>query len=109
MNQRKALIAANWKMYKTLAEAASFTESLQGEVAPLRIGEVSLLLLYRPCRSFGNDNGAQTFKLASQNCHMGRPKEPSRRSFRRYVERNVGCDYVIFGALREETAVRRNK
>ena len=40
MESRKPLIAANWKMYKTMAEAISFVEEFQGLIGPLTDREV---------------------------------------------------------------------
>ena len=37
---RKPLIAANWKMHKTIAEAVSFVESIQEETGPCNDREV---------------------------------------------------------------------
>jgi len=97
MNEKKSLIAANWKMFKTLTEAVSFTESLQREVGPLdEDREVVIAPPYTALAAVRNAIWRADFKLAAQNCHW-----EENGAFTGEVSctmlRDVGCDYVILG------------
>jgi triosephosphate isomerase (TIM) len=96
MNQKKSLIAANWKMHKTLAEAVAFTESLQREVGDIADREVVLAPPYTALAAVRHALWRTDFKLAAQNCHW-----EDRGAFTGEVSgamlRDVGCDYVILG------------
>jgi len=96
MNRRKALIAANWKMYKTLAEAASFTESLQREVGTFEDREVVIAPPYTALGAVRNAIWRADFKLASQNCHW-EDKGAFTGEVSGAMLKDVGCDYVILG------------
>jgi triosephosphate isomerase (TIM) len=96
MNQRKALIAANWKMYKTLAEAASFTESLQRDVGTFEDREVVIAAPYTALAAVQNAIWRADFKLASQNCHW-EDKGAFTGEVSGVMLKDVGCEYVILG------------
>jgi triosephosphate isomerase len=96
MNQKKSLIAANWKMYKTLAEAVAFTESLQREVGALEDREVVIAPPYTALGAVRNALWRQEFKLAAQNCH-GEEKGAFTGEVSGIMLKDVGCDWVILG------------
>jgi triosephosphate isomerase (TIM) len=96
MNQKKSLIAANWKMHKTIAEAVSFTESLQKEVGAFDDREVVIAPPFTALSAVRHALWRTDFKLAAQNCH-----EQERGAFTGEVSgpmlRDAGCDCVILG------------
>ncbi len=96
MNRKKSLIAANWKMFKTLAEAVSFTEALQREVDTLEDREVVIAPPFTALAAVRNALWRTDFNLASQNCHWA-----DKGAFTGEVScamlKDVGCDYVILG------------
>jgi triosephosphate isomerase len=96
MKQRKALIAANWKMFKTIAEAASFTQSLQQEVSPLADREVVIAPPYTALAAVRNAIWRSDFRLASQNCHW-EDKGAFTGEVSGIMLKDVGCDYAILG------------
>ena len=48
MDQRKTLIAANWKMHKTMPRRLLLSNPCNGKLVPLKIVRWSLHLLTRP-------------------------------------------------------------
>ena len=96
MVQKQSLIAANWKMHKTLAEAVSFTESLQREVGHFEDREVVIAPPYTALAAVRNAIWRPEFKLAAQNCH-----EEEKGAFTGEISvamlQDAGCDYVILG------------
>jgi triosephosphate isomerase (TIM) len=96
MNRKKSLIAANWKMHKTLAEAVSFTESLQREVVNLEDREVVIAPPYTALAAVRNAIWRTDFKLSAQNCH-GEEKGAFTGEICAAMLQDVGCDYVILG------------
>jgi triosephosphate isomerase (TIM) len=96
MVQKKSLIAANWKMHKTLAEAVSFTESLQRGVGHYEDREVVIGPPYTALAAVRNAVWRPEFKLAAQNCH-GEEKGAFTGEISVAMLQDVGCDYVILG------------
>jgi triosephosphate isomerase (TIM) len=96
MDQKKSLIAANWKMHKTLAEAVAFAESLQREVGNIEDREVVIAPPYTALAAVRNAIWHTEFKLAAQNCH-GEEKGAFTGEISTGMLQDVGCDYVILG------------
>jgi triosephosphate isomerase (TIM) len=96
MNERKSLVAANWKMFKTLSEAVSFTELLQREVGPIEDREVVIAPPFTALAAVRNAIWRTDFKLAAQNCHW-EEKGAFTGEISGAMLRDVGCDYVILG------------
>jgi len=96
MNQRKSLIAANWKMHKTLAEAVSFADSLQREVGTFEDREVILAPPFTALAAVRNALWRADFKLAAQNCHW-EDKGAFTGEVSGVMLKDVGCDCVILG------------
>ena len=93
---RKPLIAANWKMFKTIPEAISFAESIQDETGPYDDREIMIappFTALKPVRDILKQRG---FSLAAQNCHW-----EEEGAFTGEVSpvmlKELGCDYVIIG------------
>jgi len=96
MKDRKPLVAANWKMQKTLGEAASFTEALQREVGPVEDREVVLAPPFTALSAVRAVMHRKGFKLAAQNCHW-EDKGAFTGEVSGTMLKDVGCDYVIVG------------
>lgn len=96
MNERKPLIAANWKMFKTIGEAVTFTESIQKETGPLADREVVIAPPFTALAAVRKAMGQEGYKLSAQNCHY-----EEKGAFTGEVSlgmlRDVGCDFVILG------------
>jgi triosephosphate isomerase (TIM) len=96
MENKKALIAANWKMHKTIAEALEFTQELQQQLGPCRDREVVLAPPFTALAAVGQALQQQGFALAAQNCHW-----EEQGAYTGEVSlgmlRDVGCRYVIVG------------
>ena len=69
MENRKTLIAANWKMHKTVAEALEFAQQLQQQLGPCGDREVVLAPPFTALTAVGKALWQQGFALAGQNCH----------------------------------------
>lgn len=96
MEQRKSLIAANWKMHKTIAEAVAFVESLQREVGDYNDREVIIAPPYTALSAVRNALWRKDFKLAAQNFHW-EEKGAFTGEISGAMLKDVGCDGVIIG------------
>jgi triosephosphate isomerase len=96
MEDRKALIVANWKMHKTVAEALEFAQQLQQQLGPCEAREVALAPPFTALAAVGKALRQQGFVLAGQNCHW-----EDHGAFTGEVSvgmlRDIGCRYVIVG------------
>lgn len=96
MEQRKSLIAANWKMHKTIAEAVAFVESLQREAGDYNDREVIIAPPYTALSAVRNALWRKDFKLAAQNFHW-EEKGAFTGEISGAMLKDVGCDGVIIG------------
>jgi triosephosphate isomerase (TIM) len=96
MENRKALIAANWKMHKTIAEALEFAQQLQQHLGPCGDREVVLAPPFTALAAVGQALHQQGFVLAGQNCHW-----EDHGAFTGEVSvgmlRDSGCRYILVG------------
>ncbi len=93
---RKPLIAANWKMYKTVAEAISFVESVQEETGPCNDREVVIAPAYTALKAVRDILKQQGYGLAAQNCHW-EEKGAFTGEISPIMLKDLGCEYVIVG------------
>jgi triosephosphate isomerase (TIM) len=96
MNERIPLIAANWKMYKDIAEALSFIESIQEETGPLRDREVVIAPPFTALYPVRQALCEQGYRLSAQNCFW-LEKGAFTGEVSPVMLKNLGCDYVIVG------------
>jgi len=96
MKPRKTLIAANWKMYKTVAEAVAFVQSMQDEVGSLDDREVVIAPPYTLLPAVRTAMTRAGFKLAAQNCHW-EDQGAYTGEISCAMLQDVGCDGVIIG------------
>ena len=93
---RKPLIAANWKMYKTVAEAVSFVKSVQEETGPCTDREVVIAPAYTALEAVRGILKQQGYGLAAQNCHW-EEKGAFTGEISPIMLKDLGCEYVIVG------------
>lgn len=96
MKPRKTLIAANWKMYKTVAEAVSFVQSMQDEAGSLDDREVVIAPPYTLLPAVRAAMTRAGFKLSAQNCHW-EDQGAYTGEISCAMLQDVGCDGVIIG------------
>ncbi len=93
---RKPLIAANWKMYKTVGEAISFVKSVQEETGPCTDREVVIAPAYTALKEVRDILKQQGYCLAAQNCHW-EEKGAFTGEISPIMLKDLGCEYVIVG------------
>jgi triosephosphate isomerase (TIM) len=93
---RKPLVAANWKMYKTVAEAISFVKSVQEETGPCTDCEVVIAPPFTALKGVRDILEQQGYSLAAQNCHW-EEKGAFTGEISAVMLRDLGCEYVIVG------------
>jgi triosephosphate isomerase len=93
---RKPLIAANWKMYKTVSEAVSFISSIQEESGPLNDREVVIAPPFTALQAVREKLNSNGYGLAAQNCWW-QEKGAFTGEVSPVMLKDLGCDYVIVG------------
>lgn len=93
---RRPLIAANWKMHKTLTEAISFVESIQKETGPLADREVLIAPPFIALKGIRDHLRQKGYGLGAQNCHW-EEKGAFTGEISPAMLQDIGCDYVIVG------------
>ncbi|MHC1726079.1 MAG: triose-phosphate isomerase [Syntrophobacteraceae bacterium] len=93
---RKPLIAANWKMFKTVAEALSFVQSIQEETGPLKDRDVVIAPPFTALKPVRDALSRGGFNLSAQNCHF-EGKGAFTGEISPVMLKDIGCEYVIVG------------
>ncbi|MFZ0927437.1 MAG: triose-phosphate isomerase [Syntrophobacteraceae bacterium] len=93
---RKPLVAANWKMYKTVGEAVSFVKSIMEETGPCTDREVVIAPPFTALKGVRDILKQQGYSLAAQNCHW-EEKGAFTGEISPIMLKDLGCDYVIVG------------
>ncbi len=96
MSERIPLIAGNWKMHKTVSEAAPFVVELQKKIGPFDDREVVIAPPFTALAGVKAALSRPGFKLAAQNCHFEN-KGAFTGEISGAMLKDVGCDYVIVG------------
>jgi len=94
---RRPILAANWKMYKTVGEAVAFVEAFLPQVRDLGDGvEVVLAPPFTALEAVGDALGGSPVKLAAQNvCAETEGAFTGEIAPRMLAD--VGCSYAIVG------------
>lgn len=92
---RKAFIAANWKMHKTIPEAVAFVQALQ-QLGPCRDRQVIIAPPFTALAAVREVMREEGFLLAAQNCHW-EERGAYTAEISNVMLKDVGCDYVIVG------------
>ena len=94
--KRKPLIAANWKMFKTIPEAVAFATALQEEVGSCDDREVVIAPPFTALHSVREVLSRKGYSLSAQNCHW-EEKGAFTGEISPVMLKGLGCDYVIVG------------
>lgn len=96
MKARKTLIAANWKMHKTIKESVEFVKTLQ-EKLPLREDrDVMIAPPFTALSAVRSVINRKDIGLGAQNCHW-EEKGAFTGEISPVMLVDIGCDYVIVG------------
>lgn len=93
---RRPLIAANWKMHKTLGEAVAFVESIQEQTGPCADREVLIAPPFTALRGISGKLSLHGYSLGAQNCHWEQ-KGAFTGEISAAMLKDMGCAYVIVG------------
>ena len=96
MNNRVPLIAANWKMQKTAAEAVSFVEAIQEMTGALSGREAVIAPPFTALYAVRKALNRPGYGLCAQNCFW-EEKGAFTGEISPVMLRDTGCDYVIVG------------
>jgi triosephosphate isomerase len=96
MTKRQPLIAGNWKMHKTLAEARTLARDIRQGVAPGRRAEVALAPPYTALAAVAAELAGSDLRLAAQDTFWER-QGAFTGAISPAMLADVGCHYVIVG------------
>ena len=96
MPKRQPLIAGNWKMHKTLAEARTLARDIRQGVAPGRRAEVALAPPYTALAAVAAELAGSDLRLAAQDTFWER-QGAFTGAISPTMLADVGCHYVIVG------------
>jgi len=96
MSYRRPIIAANWKMHKTVDEAISFLDALQKRIGPCEDREVVVAPPFTALAAARCALQHQSVRLAAQNCHW-EAKGAYTGEISPLMLQDLGCRYVIVG------------
>jgi triosephosphate isomerase len=94
--ERRPLIAGNWKMHTTRAEATALIEALKPAAAVARDREVVVAPPYTALESAARALAGGAIGLAAQNLHW-EPRGAYTGEIAGEMLKDVGCTYVIIG------------
>jgi triosephosphate isomerase len=93
---RRTLVAGNWKLHKTIAEALALVEGLKAGVAGVTATDVVVAPVFTALDAVGKTLQGSSISLAAQNCYP-----ETKGAFTGEVSpallRDAGCSYVIVG------------
>ena len=90
------MVAANWKMYKTIAEAISFVKMIQEETGPCDDREVVIAPPYTALKAVRDILKQRGYSLAAQNSHW-EEKGAFTGEVSPVMLKDIGCEYTIVG------------
>ncbi|MGC8718860.1 MAG: triose-phosphate isomerase [Thermodesulforhabdaceae bacterium] len=96
MKARKTLIAANWKMHKTIGEAVGFVKELQEKLPEFQDREVMIAPPFTALAAVREVIKRNNLSLGAQNCHW-EDKGAFTGEISPVMLADVGCRYVIVG------------
>lgn len=95
MFERRPLIAGNWKMHKTLAEARALARAIRQGAAPGR-AEVALAPPYTALAAVADELAGSDIRLAAQDAFWEKQGAYT-GAISPVMLKDVGCHYVIIG------------
>jgi triosephosphate isomerase len=93
---RTPLVAGNWKMFKTIAEAVAHVRALRDEIVDLRGVEVIVAPPFTAIRAAADAASGSAIGIAAQNLHWER-EGPFTGEVSAPMIREAGARYVIVG------------
>ena len=93
---RKKIIAGNWKMNKTIADAQDLANSIKAELAGCREVDVVLCPTFTALKAVGDEISSTSIKLGAQNMHW-EASGAYTGEISPGMLRDVFCHYVILG------------
>jgi triosephosphate isomerase len=96
MSDRQPLIAGNWKMHKTLAEAKALAREIRQGAAPGRRAEVALAPPYTALAAVAGELKGSDIRLAAQDTFWEKQGAYT-GAISPAMLADVGCHYVIVG------------
>jgi triosephosphate isomerase (TIM) len=96
MSDRRPLIAGNWKMHKTLAEARALARDIRQGLAPGGRAEVALAPPYTALTAVAGELAGSDIRLAAQNAFWEKQGAYT-GAISPAMLADVGCQYVIIG------------
>jgi triosephosphate isomerase (TIM) len=96
MSERRCLIAANWKMHKTLEEARTLAREVRLGLPPGARAEVALAPPFTALAAVAAELAGSAIGLAGQDTFWER-QGPFTGAVSPLMLRDVGCRYVIVG------------
>jgi len=99
---RRPIVAGNWKMHGTLAEAVALASGVQGELNDGDGPEVVLCPPFTALRTVGEVIAGTAVQLGAQDLHW-EPKGAYTGEISAAMLRDAGCGYVIVGHSERRT------
>ena len=93
---RRRLLAANWKMHKTVGEAVAFAKAFLPRVADLEAHEIAIAPPFTALAAVGRALEGSRVRLAAQNVH-DQPKGAFTGEVAPAMLAELGCTYAIVG------------
>jgi len=96
MSKRRPLIAANWKMHKTLEEASALAREVRRGLAPGHQAEVALAPPFTALAAVAGELAGSDIRLAGQDAFWERQGAYT-GAISPVMLKDAGCHYVIIG------------
>ncbi len=93
---RKPILAGNWKMYKTVAQATSFVDQLQGLIKGTDGIDIVLCAPFTALGALQEATKGTALKVGAQNVHQAEEGAYTGEVSAAMLT-DIGADYVIIG------------
>jgi triosephosphate isomerase len=93
---RRPIVAANWKMHKTIAEAQSFVKSIQQNTGACVDREVVIAPPFTALKAVRDFLTVEGYMLSAQNCYW-EEKGAFTGEVSPVMLKDLGCEYTILG------------
>jgi triosephosphate isomerase len=99
---RRPIVAANWKMNKTIGDGVDLADEVKRGLAGLEGADIVLCPPFTALKSVGDLLRYGNIKLGAQNVHF-EPEGAFTGEISTVMLRDLGCDYVILGHSERRT------
>jgi triosephosphate isomerase (TIM) len=96
VSARRALVAGNWKLYKTLRESVEVAKEIAGFVGSSNAPEVAIAPVYTALSKVADALASTPIALAAQDC-CWEPQGAFTGEVGPLQLKDIGCKYVIVG------------